>query len=147
MASRKRKLAKSVRKANRVGRKFATGEANLMRLIYVIFVVVLAIVLVRGAISFHSLKAEQKAVEQEYAQLQEEKAELEENLKYINTPEYIERTARDMLKMVMPGEVLYIMRDGTTKTEEEMKEQKAKEAAEAEKSADSSDEQADGEQP
>ena len=123
-----RRIAKSVRKANRVGRKFATGEANLQRLIYVIFAIVMAIVLIRGAISFHSLKAEERAVEEKYTQLQEQKAELEENLKYINTPEYIERTARDTLKMVMPGEILYVLRDGTTKTEEEMKEQKEKEA-------------------
>ena len=147
MAGRKRKLARSVRRANSMGRKFATGEANLQRLIYVIFVVALAIVLIRGAVSFHSLKAEERAVDKEYAQLQEQKAELEENLKYINTPEYIERTARDTLKMVMPGEILYVMRDGTTKTEEEMQKQKAKEAAEAGDSADSSDEETEGEQP
>ena len=147
MAGRKRKLARSVRRANSMGRKFATGEANLQRLIYVIFVVALAIVLIRGAVSFHSLKAEERAVDKEYAQLQEQKAELEENLKYINTPEYIERTARDTLKMVMPGEILYVMRDGTTKTEQEMQKQKAKEAAEAGDSADSSDEETEGEQP
>ncbi len=147
MAGRKRKLARSVRRANSMGRKFATGEANLQRLIYVIFVVALAIVLIRGAVSFHSLKAEERAVDEEYAQLQEQKAELEENLKYINTPEYIERTARDTLKMVMPGEILYVMRDGTTKTEQEMQKQKAKEAAEAGDSADSSDEETEGEQP
>ena len=142
-----RKLSKGVRRANRMGRKFATGEANLQRLIYVIFVVALAIVLIRGAVSFHSLKAEERAVEEQYAQLQEEKAELEENLKYINTPEYIERTARDMLKMVMPGEVLYIMRDGTTKTEEEVQKQKEKEAAEKESAAKSDEAKTEGEQP
>ena len=127
MAGRNRKISKGIRRANRVGRKFATGEANLQRLIYVIFAIALAIVLIRGAVTFHSLKVEERAVQEKYEQLQEEKAELEQNLKYINTPEYVERAARDMLKMVMPGEILYVLRDGTTKTEEEMQEQKQKE--------------------
>lgn len=130
MAGRKRRIARGVRKVNRVGRKFATGEADLQRLIYVVFVVALAIVLIRGAVSFHSLRAEEKAVEEKYAQLQEQKAQLEDDLKYINTPEYIERTAREMLKMVMPGEVLYILRDGTTKTEEEMEKEKEEQSRE-----------------
>lgn len=142
MASRKRTIAKGVRKANRMGRKFISGEADLQRLIYVIFAVVLAIVLIRGAVSFHSLKVEQKAVEKKYAQLQEQKAELEQDLKYINTPEYIERTARDMLKMVMPGEILYIMRDGTTKTEEQV--QQEKQAQEAQEKGSDTDSSSDG---
>ena len=84
MAGRKRTFAKGFRKANRMGKKFISGEADLQRLIYVIFAVVLAIVLIRGAVSFHSLKAEEKAAQQKYTQLQEQKAELEQDLKYIN---------------------------------------------------------------
>lgn len=80
----------------------------------IIFVILLSFVAVKGAISCFELKAQQKEVEQKYASLLSEKEELEETLKYINTPEYVEKTARDMLKMVMPGEILYVLKDEDT---------------------------------
>lgn len=91
-------------------KKSVSPDKRIGRIITIIFVVVLAIVVLRGCISTFQLKSEQAEVEKTYADLQEKKADLEEELKYINTPEYIEQTARDMLKMVKPGEILYIIR-------------------------------------
>lgn len=82
------------------------------RILMIGFVVVLIFVVAKGIFSFIDLKAQQNEVEEKYANMQAEKKELQETLEYINTPEYIEKTARDMLKMVMPGEILYVLKDG-----------------------------------
>jgi len=40
--------------------------------------------------------------------LQNDKANLQNELKLINTPEYLEQQARLQLKMIKPGELLYV---------------------------------------
>lgn len=91
-------------------RKTMSPDKRIGRIIIVVFVILLAVVVLKGCVSTLQLKSEQAEVEKTYANLQEKKADLEEELKYINTPEYIEQTARDMLKMVKPGEILYIIK-------------------------------------
>ncbi|MBQ4340826.1 MAG: septum formation initiator family protein [Firmicutes bacterium] len=91
------------------------------RILMIGFVVILIFIVIKGIFSFIDLKAQQNEVEEKYANMLAEKEELQETLVYINTPEYIEKTARDMLKMVMPGEILYVLKDGNTEnsTDEE----------------------------
>lgn len=87
------------------------ADRRAHKTLIIIFVILLVFVVVKGVFSFVELKAQQKEVEEKYASLVEEKEELENTLEYINTPEYIEKAARDMLKMVMPGEILYVLKD------------------------------------
>lgn len=54
----------------------------------------------------HQLLAQQEALVQE-------KAKLKEQLANVNNPEFIEQEARKQLKLIMPGETLYILKDGT----------------------------------
>ena len=46
--------------------------------------------------------------------LKEKKKDLEKELKLVNEPEYIEEQARKQLKLVKPGEIIYII-DGDKK--------------------------------
>ena len=54
----------------------------------------------------HQLLAQQEA-------LLQEKEKLKEQLANVNNPEFIEQEARKQLKLIMPGETLYILKDET----------------------------------
>lgn len=55
-----------------------------------------------------SLKKEQRQIREKQQELKELKAEKEEKLKHINDPDYIEDQARTQLRLVMPGEKIYV---------------------------------------
>lgn len=57
------------------------------------------------------LKMESNELHAQQKALLEEKEKLTEQLKNVNNPEYIEQEARKQLKMIMPGETLYILQD------------------------------------
>ena len=89
------------------------SENKIQSMITIIFIVLLIFVLVKGITFFAEIKSQQNEVEQKYSDLKAKKIELEEELEYIGTPEYIENAAREKLKMVMPGEILYVLKDST----------------------------------
>ena len=60
------------------------------------------------AFDIYSLKKQQKELQLKVQQLEEEKAKLEEEYNNINNLEYIEKMARENLKMVKPNEILYV---------------------------------------
>lgn len=112
MAYRKKTDEREEKKARlKNSTKNRDAERRVQKTMVIIFVIVLIFVVVKGVISFVELKSQQKEVEAKYESLVSEKEELENTLEYINTPEYIEKAARDMLKMVMPGEILYVLKD------------------------------------
>ncbi len=90
---------------------YSTKVKGRQKTIFAIFGILLCVILAQGIITCVGLKNQERKIANEYNQLIEKKADLEETLQYINTPEYIEQSAREMLKMVMPGEVLYVLRD------------------------------------
>lgn len=91
------------------------SERRIIRAITVILILILIFVGIKGGMSVIGLKSEQAKVEKNYEDLKVERDELKEELTHINTSDYIEQTARDMLKMVMPGEILYIIKDKNNK--------------------------------
>lgn len=58
------------------------------------------------------LKWEQQELLAQQAELQRQKEKLTEQLAHVNDPEFIEQEARKQLKLIMPGETLYILQDG-----------------------------------
>lgn len=58
-----------------------------------------------------TLKMEQQQLMAQQTALIQEKEKLKEQLKNVNNPEFIEQEARKQLKMIMPGETLYILKD------------------------------------
>ena len=73
----------------------------------IIFAIIAAIGL--SAINIISLKAEYKEAEQQHQQLLEQKAEMEQQLKDSKKDKYIEDEARQQLRMVKPGETVFIV--------------------------------------
>ncbi len=127
----KRTQAAKKAKAEKRGKQEQTASArkksqkNRRRLIYaaIIFVIIAAIGM--SAFKIISLLYEKSKLEKEHDRLLALKERLEQELESVNSPEYIEQQARSHLRLIKPGEILYILPDndetengGDTKTDE-----------------------------
>lgn len=90
--------------------------------VYLLVFVVLGTMIGFSVHDIVTLKIEERELKQEQSRLLKEKDDLEEELKKVNEPDYIEQQARKQLRMILPGEILYIL-----PTEEELKEQREQE--------------------
>lgn len=70
------------------------------------------------------LQAEKKALTEEKESLTLEKESLQDELENVSDTEYIEEQARIQLKLIKPGETLYILEDEKDKEDEEKKDEK-----------------------
>jgi cell division protein FtsL len=90
-------------------RKTAPGRKRGNRLAMMVFLsVALAVFgpLIMNVHQYFKLKLELKEAQDTYAELSEIKNQLTDELNYLDTPEAIERLARENLGMIMPGETL-----------------------------------------
>ena len=69
--------------------------------------------LITQQFSISETKAQLKAVDEQLTQAQQEKDDLKSQLKIVNTPEYIEKVAREELGYAAPDEIVFI--DATSK--------------------------------
>ena len=85
-----------------------------------IIVVILAIfgLLLHNVIS---LKMEQHELQVKKEQLEQKKKELQEEKKAVSDNDYIEEQARKQLKMIKPGEILYVLPDDDDKSNDPKK--------------------------
>ena len=79
--------------------------------IYAVILIVLAGVVGWKAYNIGTLNAELKAVQQEKKELKAQKEELQQELKTVDDPAYVEQKARENLHMIKPGETLYILQN------------------------------------
>lgn len=84
---------------------------NLPRITLTIFIIIAMVVVAVSLRNIFSLRAEQKELKSINKALLAEKASLQEELKNVNDFEYIEEQARIQLRLVKPGEILYILED------------------------------------
>lgn len=84
---------------------------NLPRMILTVFILASMVIVGVSVNNIFSLRAEQKELKSVNKQLLAEKAALQEELKNVNDFEYIEEQARIQLRLVKPGEILYILED------------------------------------
>ena len=117
--TKEQKNTGSVQKSSGKSGSIQINSSRTKRLIAVIFMVLLLIIIVRGIFNIVSLKQQEKDLEQTYQEKVEEKEKLEKMREYISSDEYIEQTARDLFKMVKPGEILYILEDEETDKKDE----------------------------
>jgi cell division protein FtsL len=82
---------------------------NQNRLFYLGFIGIALIVIVIYAYNVITLEIYQSQIEAENQQLIQEKHDLEQELNNVKDPKYIEQQARTQLKMIFPGEILYIL--------------------------------------
>lgn len=85
-------------------RKKLNGGRLLLTAVIILLLIVCALSL-KKIITLHGEQADLKAKNKA---LTEQKASLEEELKNVSDLDYIEEQARKQLKMVKPGEVLYV---------------------------------------
>lgn len=67
-----------------------------------------------GCFSIIDLKAQQNAIVAQTQEAQSKQSDLENEVSYMQTQEAVEKTAREDLKMVKPGEILLTQRESTT---------------------------------
>lgn len=84
-----------------------------------ILIVFLALVLSIFIINIFSLKKEQHDVIEQHEQLQQQKEELEKALQDTDDTENIQEQARDQLRLIKPGETLYLFPDDMTRQKED----------------------------
>ena len=65
-----------------------------------------------------ALKKEQKDMREQQEALQKEKAQLEKELSETNDPENVEEQAREQLRLIKKGELLYVFPEEITEAEE-----------------------------
>lgn len=89
---------------------------NKVRIVVTVIVVVLIAVVGVSIKNVFDLRAEQDELRAKNKQLASEKASLKEELKNVNDYDYIEEQARIQLKLIRPGEILYVLDDEGTDT-------------------------------
>lgn len=86
-------------------------KINKLRLLLIAVVVVLIVAIGFSVKNVMDLRAEQTRLKATNASLKDKKAALETELKNVNDTNYIEEQARIQLKLIKPGEVLYVLDD------------------------------------
>lgn len=117
-------LRKSDRREDIPQKQKKKSRLNGGRFALFIFTVVLVLVLLMSVKSIFTLRAEQKALTEQNNALLLEKEALEDELKNVSDKEYIEEQARIQLKLIKPGEILYILEGNQDKEDEDKEDEK-----------------------
>lgn len=94
-------------------------KINRGRLILTVIVLVLIAVVGMSVKNIFDLRAEQEELKEQKKDLLQEEQSLKEELKNVNDLDYIEEQARIQLRMIKPGEILYITDDDLKKNAQE----------------------------
>ncbi|MDD4389361.1 MAG: septum formation initiator family protein [Eubacteriales bacterium] len=89
---------------------------------YIAILLGVVVLVSASLINIVSLRAERAKIQQQNAELAAMKIKLEKQLEEVNNPEYIEAQARTQLRLVRPGEVLYIFSETNLEEDTEGKE-------------------------
>lgn len=81
------------------------------------------------AFQIYNLKTQEKMLKHQKAELQHQKGIYEKQLEQVNSPEYIEKMARQSLRMIMPNEILFVPQEPLLENEDN-KEQESEEISE-----------------
>jgi len=112
---RKQKREEAAKKKSRVNRpklvitERQAGKKARRRLVYFAVFLIMVGVIAVSAFNIINLKITEAQTLKEQQALLAQKARLERVYSQVNSPEYIEQQARQQLKMIRPGEILYIL--------------------------------------
>ncbi|HML38403.1 MAG TPA: septum formation initiator family protein [Bacillota bacterium] len=87
------------------------GKKARRRAIYFVIFLIIGGVIAVYTFNIFTLKITEARTEKELQALMEQKAKLERVYSQVNSPEYIEQQARQQLRMIKPGEILYVLPD------------------------------------
>lgn len=111
------KLNQKAEKKERANRKKAKAKMpdedkllhpKLTRFLKVTAVLILAVLLVRFGLNIYDLKKQEREALAAREALKLQEVELEKYVSLKDTPDYLEQQARNILHMILPGEILYI---------------------------------------
>lgn len=105
--------------------KRAIRKQRFRRMMMIVIIAVCIISMIFFAVlNVISLKKEEYEVKKQTEALQQQKKELEQQLENINDPVNLEQQARDQLRLIKPGEVLYMFPEEITNRNSDDEEQK-----------------------
>ena len=100
--------------ALRMEQRYKVRRSQLIRrktLMLIVFLLVFALLATMCGKDIVRLKAENIALRKQQAELEKQRDELKEELKNVNNQEYIREQARKQLRLLNPGEILFIFDD------------------------------------
>lgn len=86
---------------------------NRTKFFYLGAAIIALIVVAIYAYNVIAVELYQSQVEAENQALAKQRSKLEEELKNVSDPKYIEQQARTQLRMIFPGEILYVLPEKT----------------------------------
>lgn len=86
-------------------------KSKRRKIVYCLIFIVIGLIIGASAYNVIKLKMEEAEAQAKLDRLLEEKQALEEELALVDREEYIEQQAREHLRMIMPGEILYVIKD------------------------------------
>jgi cell division protein FtsL len=98
-----------------VKKKHPLLRHKFLILFLIVFTAYCIFIVINQEIRLRELRAEEVRLTQTIERLNEEKTQLEEDLKNSQSLDNIEKIARSKLKMVMPNEIIYIIQDEVPK--------------------------------
>ena len=93
----------------------------------VVLVLVFAVLLTTCTREIVRLKAENRALKKQHAQLEQERDRLTKELGRVGDKDYIKEQARKQLRLLDPGEKMFVFEDGETPSEEAAAQEEEKE--------------------
>lgn len=118
-----RKQRQERRKRQETEERFAGNKGGRIsrrkrfRFLYAVIILAVAVILGLSVYNIISLNVEKRVILNEQHELQKKKDALKKELSELNSPEYIRQQAREQLKLIMPGEKLFIMSKDKDKQE------------------------------
>ena len=103
---------KKTEKTNK--KKIGKGRV-LLTLVLLLVVSVVGVHIVKSEMTIIELEQEKKAQEERNVELERTRDDLKIEIESINSDEYIERIARNDLKLVKPNEILFVLQDDEDK--------------------------------
>lgn len=120
----RRKRQEKRNKQHKQGRPQQEGSSRTVRAsvkagrrkrkaLYAVIILAIIAAISMSVFNIISLKSEQRQAKEEQQRLLDEKKQLEQQLDESSDPAYIEDAAREMLRMIDPGETIYVMPYGS----------------------------------
>ena len=106
---KRRKVESEKSAASKARRKAVARRRRIVMALLVLIGVFVVLTVGRSVVTLIELESEKAETQHKLAQLERQQGSLEEELLQVNTDEYVEQQARSELKMVKPGEILYLM--------------------------------------
>ena len=119
--------------AARIEQRKSANRRNLVRKKrrrVVMLVLIFALLLTMCSREIVRLKAENRALKKQHAQLEQERDRLTKELGRVGDKDYIKEQARKQLRLLDPGEKMFIFEDGEVTSDEEAAAEKSGESSE-----------------